>query len=411
MRVGLQEETYLEPFQTEGFYENLVPLFLPAAADDPSNPNNDIMLPGKLRFRDVVNNLEQDDWNAIAGEIVPPEYVKQEFETNLPIIFGFANGNLPRFDVVVDTGIVRENLLGEPGDRMVNRIFNTWPNCSPEQETQIQDFIDEKTDIFPYCKPSEPALQRETFALLTASKNELANEIPETFIYRHERARSENITLREVDLALYNDVQRPIAFMQAGGEMLAILQPCALLALVVILGVSSAKSFFAWIGWPVALAGIMTLLPLAVVPVILASLNTSTHTDAEAFQSEALRSAGRAMVVSFTQPILTQGTLLVAIGFISMLIAAVMPDPDEELYYASLEGSTAQMPVTPPLSPRGSPSVIAPLRSSIPPTAPPPPPPLELPEPSFPPQFKKKEDAAPRRIKIPIDVKKPSDGT
>lgn len=415
-RVGLQEETYLEPFQTEGFYENLVPLVLPAMAEssqnNPNTPQDDIMLPGKLRFRDVVNNLEQDDWNAIAEEIVPPDYIKTEIESNWSAFLDYAQGEEPRLNIVWDASIVRNNLLGEPGDRMVNRIFNTWPTCEAASEQMIQDFIDEKTEEFPYCKPSDPTLQRETFALLTASKDDLANDLPETFNVREEVAKQNNVSIQEADQILYRDVQRPMALSLALSP-LTILLPCALLALIVILAVSSSKTFFAWLGWPVALAGITTLLPIAIVPFILASLSTPAGSDVDAFQGEALRNVGRALVVSFTRPILVQGALMVAVGFISMLIAALMPDPDEDLYYAP-EGSTARMHTPPPSTPMNQSSMVAPIVTPPPRPTPPPAPShpsnfgLDLPEPTWPEGKPKNEDKQPRRIKVQIDVEKPS---
>lgn len=407
-QVGLETETYLEPFRTEGFYENLVPLILPAMAENahqnPDDPTDDVMLPGELRFGDVVNNLDQDDWNQIAKDIVPAEYVQEEIESNWSAILGYARGDEPFLDVTFNTGVVRDNLLGPPGDRMVNRIFNTWPDCTPLEETAVKNFIDKKTDIFPYCKPTDTVLQNNTFALLTTSKNELAEDIPEIFVLREEIAKTDDITIEQVDQNLYDAIQRPIA-LELALAPLTILLPCALLALIVILAVSSSKSFFGWIGWPVALAGIATLLPLGILPLMLPALTTGGG-DVDAVQGEALRSVMRALIVSFTQPILVQGAFMVAAGFISLFIAVLMPDPDEEdmpVFYSG--GSTPMYPM--------------PMQTPPPVSAAPTPPPARTPppvQPQMPPQpkpfsssQKKQEDSSPRRIRVPIEVKKSPD--
>lgn len=396
-QVGLREETYLEPFQTEGFYENLVPLILPAMAesaqDDPTDPMDDMMLPGKLRFQDVVNNLDQDDWNVIAEDIVPSDYVKDEIESNWSTVLSYAKGDLLRLDIAFETGVVRENLMGPAGDRMVNRIFNSWLPCSAAEETLLENFIDGSNENFPYCKPSDASLQTATFALLTESKNQLAEDIPETFILREEIAKSENISLDQVDRNIYEAIQRPIA-LELALAPLTILLPCALLALIVILAVSSSKTFFAWIGWPVALAGIATLLPLGILPLMLPALTTGGG-NVDAVQSEALRSVLRALIVSFTRPILVQGALMVAAGFISLFIAVLMPDPDEE-----------EIPV---VYPGGStPGHHAPVKTSPPVSVTRTPPPAKTPPPAAPAR-KTQDDSAPRRVHVPIEVRKTTD--
>lgn len=410
-QVGLKTETYLEPFQTEGFYENLVPLILPAMAesahDNPTDPTDDIMLPGELRFGDVVNNLNQDDWNQIAKDIVPAGYVKDEIESNWSAILEYAKGDKPFLDVAFNTGVIRDNLLGVPGDRMVNRIFNTWPDCTPTQETDLQAFIDKKTDAFPYCKPTDTVLQNNTFALLTASKNALAEELPETYILREEMAKNDNISIEKVDQNLYEAIQRPIA-LELALAPLTILLPCALLALIVILAVSSSKSFFGWMGWPVALAGITTLLPLGILPLMLPALTTGGN-NVEAVRGEALTSVARALIVSFTQPILVQGAFMVAAGFISLFIAVLMPDPDEEdmpVFYSG--GSTPVYPQPTQTPPPSSAVRTPPPARTPPPVQPQLPPPAPPPKP-FSASQTKQESSGPRRIRVPIEVKKASD--
>lgn len=329
--TAFKAETYTDTFSEQNVYENIVPLILPALADTFQIAEEDNPLPGTIQFRDVVDNLNQDDWNAIAGEIVPPDYLQQEAEENLEIYFDYTNGNRARLDIVFDTSVIRENLLAQPGDRMINRIFSSWATCDAAGEAQMNDFLTSGTGEFPYCKPSDTRLQRQAFTVLNNAKNDLARQIPDYWSLREVRAKNEAISLREVDRLFYEEQQRPGVMMQ-GLYPLSFLCPAAFLAMIVIVAVRSGKGFFAWMGWSVALGGIMALLPLGILPLMLGDLYAVSFggTEVDVIQAEALRGMARSLVGEFTQPILLQGALLVGIGFLCVFVSIWLRDPDED---------------------------------------------------------------------------------
>ncbi|NJL93267.1 MAG: hypothetical protein HC915_05820 [Anaerolineae bacterium] len=208
--TALDSSTYVDTFAEQNAYENLVPLILPAltaalAEDGRANP-----IPGTIPFEDIINNIDQDDWQEISREVIPPEYLQTEAERNLTVFFEFANGERRRLEMSFSTGTLRGNLLGTPGEQMINQLYTALEPCSQEQESQLQRFLDGEAGVdFPYCKPDSPDLQRQTFGVLSDAKNELANDLPDVWNVRERRAEAENISLNEVDQRFYEEIQVP----------------------------------------------------------------------------------------------------------------------------------------------------------------------------------------------------------
>lgn len=367
-RTGLQAETYLEALSDQSIYEQLTPLILPALAE--GNVEREVRQ-GRLNFRSVIENLKPQDWEAITQEIIPPSYVRQQAERNLTVFFAYINGEEAYFDLEFDTSILRQNLLGRPGDQMISRIAASWNPCRPEQEATLQAFLNEQTADFPYCRPASSELQRGVFTALSDAKDEIAQELPETWNARVKYAERNDLTLRDADIFYYEALQRPIALSRELYPM-AFLIPSGLLAMILITSVTSTKSFFAWMGWPLILTGILTLLPLMIVPLIVTGLSTgpsnrpTTESDITVLQEQAFNGMILSLVRSFSMPILIQGAALVGGGFLLTFIAFLMPQPGTLMF--SMEGSSANYPRNfNPMT--GSPININPMTSgSITPT-------------------------------------------
>ncbi len=346
--TATEADTYLNTVADQDAYDNIVPLILPVIAFTQQDAE---VTAGQLRFSAIMENLDQDDWNAIAREIIPSGYLQAQAELNLSRFFDYTNGERAFMDVEFNTGILRENLVGPPGDRMVNRIFSSWDDCTPEETEQVRAFLAETSQDFPYCQPDEAALQRQVFTLLNNAKDELAAEIPDRINVREDYAERNNTTLTEADIYFYETWQRPIVLQNEMGQ-LYILMPSMLLALIIILGVDSLKSFLGWMGWPLIVAGILILLPLAILPIILPSMdfNEGTNNDLNAIQAETLRGMVISLLSAFSTPVLLQGAGITGAGFVLLMLSFLLPsqqdyDPPYETslpYIRDASGSQSQ---------------------------------------------------------------------
>lgn len=355
-RDAFEYETYADAFEDEAVYENITPLVLSSLSTSPppdDTPPEEVEQ--ALEFQAIVENLDQDDWVAIAGEVIPAQYLQAQAEYNLPILFDYLSGDEALLSLEVDTGILRDNLLGQPGDRMVNRIFNSWDECDDNGMRAMTDYFDGEASEFPYCKPNDAGLQRLVFSELNNAKDEQAAKLPEVWNLREDTAEEENLSLREVDIEFYENVQRPSVLMRELAP-LWILMPTMFLALIMISAVGSTKSFFTWMGWSILIAGIFTLLPLAFLPIFLSPISGGDTQDITAIQAETLRGMMLTLVAEFTRPVLFQGALMVGFSFLLIFIGILLPNPDEDMggflptqmmpTSAGLEGSTQSL--TPP---------------------------------------------------------------
>ena len=355
--TAFDADTYIEAFGERDVYEKLIPHVLPALAQESEDEEF-----GQLEFGSLVDNLEQEDWDAIAQEVVPAPFIQEQAERNLNVYDEYVNGERARLEIVFDTGILRANLLGQPGDRMINRIFSSWEDCDAEDEAQIQAFLDNDSLDFPYCKPDDTNLQREVFTLLNQSKDELAEEIPEQWDLRREISTDEDLTLAEVDQQLYETIQQPSALMS---ELTALwfLIPMAFLAMVVIFAVNSARSFFRWVGVPLTCGGITALLPLGMVPFILSN-SGDNRADTNSIEFETVRGVLLSLVNDFTTPVLVQGAILVTVGFLFVFISMLLPAPQKPVIVSHdpiSGGSTPILSQEPTPAPKKQTSVTIPL--------------------------------------------------
>ncbi|HLA44706.1 MAG TPA: hypothetical protein VJZ27_14780, partial [Aggregatilineales bacterium] len=314
-RRAIQADSNFSDLLSEDFYDSILPAVLPSLAE---NPQNEVKI-GELDFSSVVENLEFEDWQAISAEVVPGAFLEEQTEENVAIFLEFLRGERARLDVEFDTGVLRENLLGQPGDRMVNRIFSTWEDCDKDDEAQVQDWLKQEGANFPYCKPIDTDLQLRVFSSLNASKDELARSIPEVWNVREQFAEKNNLTLRETDQRFYEDMQRG-AVLSLELNPLNILLNLAWLALIVIFAVDSAKSFFLWMGIPLTITGIFVLLPLGIIPLFIPAAFGNAQDNVHSIESETVRSVILSLVSQFTMPILVQGAVLVAVGFACIFI-------------------------------------------------------------------------------------------
>lgn len=353
-----EEQTILERFDEQNFYENILPLVLPSLAE---SADETALMVGELRFVNVVENVKRQDWKAIAQEVVPPAYLQEQVEKNLPIFVEYLRGDRSRWDVQFDTYVLRDNLLGQPGDRMINRIFNSWENCTESEEAQLAQFIEGQPVEFPYCKPQNANLQREVFTKLNNAKDDLARDIPEYWNLREQVAEDRKVTLTEADELLYTEVQRPTV-LNAELVPAYFLYTIALLALVVIFAVNSARSFFRWMGWLLTLGGIGALLPLGLVPLMLsAQLGNNQGAATTPIEAEAVRGVVLSLVSEFTRPILVQGAFIVALGFLLLFLSFLLPSSYE--HRREVEPYTAPPPVPPPTPPHHPP--VHPSESTV----------------------------------------------
>lgn len=331
-RTLFSAETYATAFEDENLYQEFPSVVLRGLAID-VEVASDSDASNTVNFQDIADNLDESDWDSIAQQILPPEYLQEQVERNLPLFVDYLNAETTALDIRFDTALIIENLLGPPGEQMVNRIIISWDDCTPEEEEALASYFADEDGTFPYCRPANAALESQMFTLLGETKDGLAEDIqreaPEQWSLRETIAEEENMSLEEVDRELFIAIQQPaIAFRNM--VPLIFLIPSAFLAMIVIVSVRSTPGFFRWMGWPIAITGLATLLPLlAFTPVLVDILTADSELSANA--ERAYRELVRSLILSLSTPILVQGAAMVIGGFFMVLLSILLPEPQEPM--------------------------------------------------------------------------------
>jgi hypothetical protein len=184
---------------------------------------------------------------AAADIMVPPDWAQAQLQG---LIVGFnawliSDETAP--DLSVDLAPIRENLLNAGAAELVDLIWSTWPDCTPDQAAQIEGaLLSTQSPPFIACRPPQPTGELFHQLMITGLKSEV-------------RTMPESLPL--VDLSSpgsISDLQQTKSLL-ASVRLLATwlwLVPASLLGLIVALVVRSWPALFRWWGVPLLAGGL-----------------------------------------------------------------------------------------------------------------------------------------------------------
>ncbi len=364
-RYLLDSNTYKTVFVNEDFYDKLLPRVLPALLTDLDPANDD---PHAVSFLAAIDHLSARDWREIAPLLVPPSWVKREVEANMDAFLLWLEEDVP-LEIVFHTDALRRQLESPSGEDAVLRMTAALPACSEEGEAAFERYLSGDPQAeFPYCRPNSEKRIRDLHRLLNEARLAAAQSIPpqldvieEMRAAAREMAQAEGEPLQDDPFSPreLNEFRATVRLWR-GLLPLTLMIPLALLSLLVIVLVRSAKSFFRWAGWLFIIGGMLALAPLFLLPFIVPSLGYEQRlasgfaTGGELIAEVVGQQMAQLLIGAFTWPVLFQASLLVGIGFV-FLVLSVFLRPAEAETAAPLPshatpapvGSTAQPVKTP----------------------------------------------------------------
>ncbi|PJF40717.1 MAG: hypothetical protein D6737_03505 [Chloroflexi bacterium] len=339
----LKPGTFKDGLDDQNIYPDIVPVVLPAILAANNNPDNIV-----TRIRDSVGD---EQWRAIAAELVPPEWVQAQVETGIDNYFAWLDGDSTAIDKMLDTQIVRQRLRGVQAERAVDLIMVSAKPCSVEEIARLRRIARGAgaSDAIPVCHPPNDSdltmLERQ---LLLDQLHHIADvietqDVSLVGLFGGREARDTMLAQR-------------LTF-QSMPDFIALfyLVPLALTTLVVVLVVRSLKSFGRWTGWISIASGLIALIPLAILPLAIIgsfegdSVVNGGKLDAETqlFLVRLTTGLLTSMFTAFSEPVLAQAFILVVLGLILLAIAAFAPNMPQYESIAAPQTPTG-MNVTPP---------------------------------------------------------------
>ncbi|NDJ76408.1 MAG: hypothetical protein GYB65_09125 [Chloroflexi bacterium] len=377
--IALSKATYTDLFTDEGFYQDLIPVVVPALVEDVVEDEE--LPPGEISLVQAIESVEYDEWEVIARDVVPASWVKAEVETNLDNFFSWLDGEENELVLVFHTAEVRERLAHDsardPMEDPVFRLMNIMPSCTSSQEQQYEAYVDDptRTTVFPYCLPADPELQGDLGNRLNDARDRVVTELPDELDIIEEmenqtrkfaESEGEEIpedTFSQAELSQFRSSVR----LWRRLLVLVFLIPASLLSMVVIVTVRSSKMFFRWMGWPLVIGSLFTLIPLMFLPFIFHDIRVESRGEVEEgfaaggqLVGEILGNGMMRLVISeFTWPVLIECAILIAIGFGFLVLSVLLNDPDApvgETYASTMPVyQTPSGPYTPTGTPAGTP--------------------------------------------------------
>lgn len=333
--VALNPDTYKDGLANQNVYPDIVPVALPALAREINQQaaENGEQIP--LTFSQIIQGLRPDDWQAIANELVPPDWLRIQIESAIDAIFTWINSDNTEFLGSVNVSEIRDRLSGDEGQRVVNRIIEVSPQCSTAQVAVLVAISNERSSAQPpLCKPPgqyiavTSSLLSETLARTVQGLDEDNVQIIDLLAGETPDAREEFINSAQAARLIVQSTQQVI--------LLFFLCPAALLAILVILTIRSLQGFGRWMGITALIAGVLALIPLPFAPLRMlfadSALSNSTVVESaqiREFFSRLTFGFQQSIVDGFNMPVLMLAAAFIGVGFLLLGIAAIVPSPEE----------------------------------------------------------------------------------
>jgi hypothetical protein len=317
-RIALDAHTYTRLLSNRALYTEVIPGMLMGTVqtvqDDPNASAEERAMAGYLAY------LGSDDWKDILEALAPASWLQSEFEQNIQAVFDWLEGPALVPNVRFDMTPFKDRLAGQEGEQTIRTIMASWPECSAEESAVTLAILDGEAEgdavVLP-CRlegPDNVRLTQDVNEVVVAAAAALPDSIPG-------RVQASPLTPRQeadlMNLKLFIGIIRRVAY-------LIFLIPLILLVLIEVVAVRSIKSLFSWYGWPLVLGGLLSFLPLLVLPFVwLTTFAGESFGDFRFFVT--LMSL---FTDSFGRPVLIQGGAITLAGFVLLIIASLIQSPE-----------------------------------------------------------------------------------
>jgi hypothetical protein len=319
----LDPETYKKGLASQNIYSEFVPAVLSDVAHDRATADSDAVV---RQLAAIAVALDPDELRAVSNVLIPPEWLQRQTEQGIDALFAWLNGDSDTLSQNLDLSEVRNRLSGAEGRSVATQIIEDAIPCTPEQIAQLPASDQE---VMPVCNP--PA---EFVAPLTARLGDFFAEISRGL----ER---DQIPLAELlETPRGSGLRLEVEIIHRAVALLYLLT-MSLLAMLVIVRVRSFHGFSRWMSTTGILSGLVALVPLLLVPLAtldsLLSLSSGQHSVLESSFAAGMYVS---VLTQFGGPVLMQAALLIGIGFVLLVLTAIVPQPAADVTRRTVEVPT-----------------------------------------------------------------------
>jgi hypothetical protein len=197
---------------------------------------------------DGMNNLEHEEWVLLTTMIAPPELISQTLDDGLAGYYRWLDGtsDIPgiRIDLRPWKGNLSTNLIP-----VLEMVMYALPECTDEQQMQFLS-ADQLSVNAESCRPQDPVYAifiEQAGISLPALLENMPNE------FNLGKSLQQN---QQIDWAAAKESLSGLAFISQSSWMVLLV----VFSIAIPMGARSFSGVFKWAGWPIILAGMITLI-------------------------------------------------------------------------------------------------------------------------------------------------------
>jgi hypothetical protein len=272
--TALDPLTYKTALTSQTLYNELLPALFAGATNSPDPKLAELT-------RALTDNLAPPQLAVISDLLLPREWLRAETEANIDLIFAWLNWEVPFPAVSFDLEGLRE-AIGNTEDRAeaATIMVSALRPCTTDELALIEAAPTNSETIsfealagFPLCKPNDGPLLEKSRQVFSLALNTIAQNLPQSWDFQGPPGASieGNAEVARQGLRNLEDI-RTVLWVAARLSWLAALIPLAILATIVMLTIRSKRELFRWLGSLLLTGGIISLIPIAVLPFQLAEI-------------------------------------------------------------------------------------------------------------------------------------------
>jgi len=322
---------------------------------------------------ELIHQLPPPALDQFNTQLFPTDYAGSVVDGVIDPLRQWLNGQTDQPRIQVDIVPLKNNLTSVPAQTLANALVDNLPGCSATQMSRLAAFNGSRSyKDFPICSPSHQAFSppapatpgKAPTAAPTATVVPAGTPSPEpAAISRVPRTVWVTDFIQGLSLisktlpdqwafadeANALNLSRPfqggrftptqLLTIRAGiwlqQRLLAILflLPIGLLCLIVILVIRTTKQLFRWAGWALVIGGIVSLLPILLLPTLVfdrtqIQVFPGTALNLDQLAANALaRGAAESVINALSLVVLIQVAALIAVGMLCLVLSIIIPPP------------------------------------------------------------------------------------
>jgi hypothetical protein len=231
-RSAFDAEFYIRALEEENVYQRLPELTAQSLALAAQRSQGGTVL-------SLFRNLSEDEWRVFVSNLFPPEVLRAEAENVVTQLMDYLNGE--RDSVTLSLTDIKAYLGSQAGIDTIFGMLKTQPDCTVEQLTAMAMG---QTDIV-LCNPPDTILFIDVHAIYEAQIRAAVSVIPEQITLISPGA---DRTQQLQDLKFIRTVARLSPFL-----------PIVCLLMIALFAVRSFWDWLNWWGYPILLAGLLSM--------------------------------------------------------------------------------------------------------------------------------------------------------